>query len=39
MYYIFDMIYKIADAAGASTTGKEVLAAILANIFGKIEGK
>ena len=22
MYYIFDMIYKIADAAGASTTGK-----------------
>ena len=22
------MIYKIADAAGASTTGKEVLAAI-----------
>ena len=28
MYYIFDMIYMIADAAGASTTGKEVLAAI-----------
>lgn len=28
MYYIFDMIYKVADAAGASTTGKEVLAAI-----------
>ena len=28
MYYIFDMIYKIADAAGTSTTGKEDLAAI-----------
>ena len=28
MYYIFDMIYKIADSACASTTGKEVLAAI-----------